>query len=57
MLIRYGEPNKYDQAPRGTQCCVFLSESKKEYYVQLNDDEENPRWERVEFISNNIELL
>jgi hypothetical protein len=54
MLIRHSEPNKYDQAPYGTQLCVKLTDDELEYYIQLSNDEENPRWEKFDTLPQKI---
>jgi hypothetical protein len=48
QIIRYAEPNKHDQWPRGTQCKVINSlDNTVIYYVQVSADQESPRWEIV----------
>jgi len=47
-IIRYAEPNKHDQWPRGTFCKVINSlDDTAKYYVQVSVDEKDPRWEPV----------
>lgn len=48
MLIRHGQPSKLDHAPRATICKVLKHLSDDcEVYVQINEDDSDPRWEYV----------
>jgi hypothetical protein len=57
IIIRHAQPNKFDQASKGTICRVINSMNKVntttldneiiEEYIQRSDDCENPRWEKV----------
>jgi len=48
MLIRCGEPSKYDHSPYGTICkSVKMVDDKFEIYVQISDDDSSPIWEKV----------
>jgi hypothetical protein len=48
MLIRCGEPSKYDHAPCGTICKVNKPTSDEfEIYIQLSADESDPCWEKL----------
>lgn len=54
--MRHSEPGKYDQCPYGTACKVMKSELLNEFevYIQLSNDQDNPRWESLgEFTSAN----
>jgi len=45
ILIRYGEPGKYDHAPYGHICKVVkMMLDKDDVYIQLSNDEKNPSW-------------
>lgn len=46
-IERFGEPNKFDQYPYGTECIV-KEESGYRTFKQMSQDEENPRWEQVD---------
>lgn len=43
-LIRYGNPNKYDQAPKGTELLVIKGRDNYELYQQISKDQDNPDW-------------
>lgn len=48
ILIRYGEPSKYDHAVYGTICKVVKAhEPMFDIFVQLSQDEEAPLWNYV----------
>ena len=56
-IYRHYEPNKYDQAPRGTECWVKMHESERDIvhykvYMQTNKHEDKPAWEylRMEYV-------
>jgi len=56
MLLRSGEPSKYDEAPYGTLCKTAKTLGDTfEIYVQLSLNEESPRWERVGVFSPETE--
>jgi hypothetical protein len=45
ILIRYGEPGKYDHGPYGTICKVIKGTTETcHVYVQLSLDESVPLW-------------
>lgn len=45
ILVRYGEPGKYDHGPYGTICKVIKASSEKcDVFVQLSPDESMPTW-------------
>lgn len=46
-IVRYGLPNKWDQAPYGTRCRVIIDGDREDIYIQVNVDEENPKWEPI----------
>lgn len=48
-LVRRSTPNKYDHAPHGTKCKVMLNETEYEMYIQTSADDEDPKWELIEF--------
>ncbi len=53
MLIRTGEPSKYDQSPFGTICKrVKTMDDTFEIYVQLSEDDSVPCWEKVGIFSS-----
>lgn len=46
MIVRYGEPGKYDQADFGSGCKVLLlSHASFDLYIQTSKDVESPHWE------------
>ena len=47
-LIRYSEPNQYDQMPYGTKIVVKRNECVIDTYIQTSQDESNPVWKLVE---------
>lgn len=48
MLIRTGEPSKYDEFPYGTPCKVAKTMGDTfELYVQISHDDASPCWEKV----------
>ena len=48
ILIRYGEPSKYDHGPYGSICKVIKAmEEKNDIYVQLSTEESMPQWSFV----------
>lgn len=48
MLVRCGEPGKYDHNPYGTICrSNNQSDGWFEIYVQINADDSNPEWQLV----------
>ncbi len=64
VIYRYDQPSKLDTANYLTLCKVLLlSGSLNSYYIQMNHDQENPKWEYVgicdkeETLLNLIELL
>jgi hypothetical protein len=45
ILIRYGEPSKYDHGPYGTICKVIKATNEMcDVFVQLSLDESMPAW-------------
>ena len=58
MLIRHGQPSKLDHSPKGTVCKVIkpLSEDCT-IYVQINEADNDPRWEYVGEFSPDTEYL
>ena len=63
MLLRYGEPSKMDTADFGTLCKVTKMDGPSEFYVQLSQNAEDPKWAKLdtvkeeEAISKIIDLL
>lgn len=58
VLVRTGEPSKYDQSPYGTLCKkVKMMSDVFEMYIQMNKDDCNPRWEKVGIFSPETENL
>ena len=56
MLIRTGEPSKYDEFPYGTPCKVAKTIGDTfEVYVQISHDETSPCWERIGIFSSDTE--
>ena len=56
MIIRSGEPCKYDQSPYGTVCKrVKPLNEKFEIYVQMSKNENYPQWEKVGIFSQSSE--
>ena len=48
MLIRCGEPSKYDHAPYGTLCKVNKPTSEGfELYLQAGNEESEPQWQKI----------
>ena len=48
-IERRSIPTKLDTCPQGTLCTVNLFEEDScIYYIQTNEDEENPKWEKIE---------
>jgi len=48
MIVRSGEPCKYDQSPYGTICKrEKLMGEKIEIYVQISKNENFPKWELI----------
>lgn len=43
-IIRFGPPNKFDHAPKGTLCIVHDSTDCRIIYEQTSDDDESPDW-------------
>lgn len=48
IIIRHAQPNKYDLAPKGTKLHVIIEDRIAEIYLQTSDNEDEPRWDRVE---------
>lgn len=46
-ISRFAMPTKLDHAPYGTRCKVEIDAGKYHLYIQLSDDEENPKWEHM----------
>ncbi len=58
MLIRAGEPSKYDQSPYGTLCKkVKTLNDNFEIYIQTSKDDCNPCWEKIGVFSQKTERL
>lgn len=56
MLLRSGEPSKYDEAPYGTLCKTAKTMCDTfEIYVQTNLNSEAPHWEFVGVFSKESE--
>lgn len=51
VIVRHSFPNKYDQAPCGTLCHVYIDESTYEVYKQMSSNEERPDWVYLETIT------
>lgn len=48
-IERRSIPTKIDTCPKGTICTVNLyEEGVSVRYIQMNEDEDNPRWELLE---------
>jgi hypothetical protein len=48
ILVRYGEPSKYDHGPYGAICKVIKAATEQfDIYVQLSQHESNPQWHFV----------
>ena len=48
-ILRFGEPNQFDQEPYGTICVVKTSLNKEATrYKQVSRDEQHPHWELQE---------
>ena len=43
-ITRFGAPNKYDHVPKGTQCAVVNNSIEIEYWIQTNENEDEPVW-------------
>lgn len=52
IIIRSGEPTKYDHSPYGTICKSVKGNGNFEIYVQINEDDSSPLWEKVGIFSN-----
>lgn len=46
IIKRHSEPNRFDQAPYGTQCEVS-NEAIVEIYMQVSSNEEMPIWQNI----------
>lgn len=50
ILTRYNVPTKYDSAPYGTLCIVYLSTDNQlekideKLFIQVSQDEQHPHW-------------
>ncbi len=54
VIYRYEQPSKLDTANHLTLCMLFTSQI---YYIQMNQDSENPRWEYLGPCENEEILL
>ena len=58
MLIRFGEPSRYDQSPYGTLCKkVKMMSDIFEVYIQISEDDSKPCWEKIGIFSPKTENL
>jgi len=48
-LIKYTRPSSYDFAPYSQQW-IFMEDKIKEKYIQLSEDENHLRWERMGYL-------
>jgi hypothetical protein len=46
-FIRYTRPTGFDFAPYGQQWIFMNDGDKQETYIQANEDEDSPKWERM----------
>lgn len=54
MITRHGEPSKHDQAPYGYLCKVTSTLADAyDLYIQLNEDDLDPKWHLIGSYSNN----
>lgn len=53
MIFRHSSPNKLDTMSFGTVCKV----NPKEYYIQLSTDQENPNWEKMDSVTDEIDAM
>jgi hypothetical protein len=65
-LYRSSIPRKYDLAPLGTICCVFIDKISFEIFCQISKDEDHPQWTLIgqyelglpdEYINTEIERV
>lgn len=47
IITKYVTPTKFDIAPLKTIWNVVKNDKSTEFYIQLSDDTNNPRWEKV----------
>lgn len=52
VIARYGKPNEFDHADKGTICRVYFDMINSngdifEEYIQRSDDSEKPKWEKI----------
>jgi hypothetical protein len=49
LIVRSGKPSRYDQLPYGAICQALTDPHSDnfEIYVQMNQDDRIPRWEKV----------
>lgn len=48
ILIRHGEPSKYDHCEYGTLCKVMITPTERyDLYKQVSKDESEPIWNLV----------
>lgn len=58
IIVRYGEPSKYDQAPYGTLCKRIKTMSEAfEMYIQTSKNDTDPCWEKVGIFYPETEAL
>jgi hypothetical protein len=55
ILKRHGAPTKFDTMIKGTICEVNLINGSLEVYRQMNEDENDPRWELIENYDSKVE--
>jgi hypothetical protein len=55
MLRRYTVPGKSETSPMGTIAQVVVDDSHNiAYYIQINPDYDNPKWERLGIILEKV---
>lgn len=56
IILRYSQPNKYDEAPYGTLCHVKTGPKEDDFdaYLQVRDNNEPPQWIKV--VENGVEI-
>lgn len=58
MLVRCGEPSKYDHSPFGTVCMSSKNiDGKFEIHVQISSEESMPIWESLGIFSHDTKHL
>lgn len=57
VIYRYDQPSKLDTVNYLTLCKVLSISGTASYYIQLNHDQENPKWEYIGICEKEETLL